>query len=139
MTPDSEAFIQQSLLPQTSTPAAAAAAASTALTAVVLRPPLSTAATTATSSAATKTTVISLTQTPHSKPGLVILLGNYYLHQNSVIATYTFILLFLSALLFCVSHSLSPCADSAPATGGNGKATGDAGSASHGDTQRTNT
>lgn len=72
MTPDSEAFIQQSLLPQPSTPAAAAA--STALTAVVLRPPLSTAATTATSTAATKTTVISLTQTPHSKPGLVILL-----------------------------------------------------------------
>ncbi|TKS77815.1 TFIID subunit 4 RNA polymerase II [Collichthys lucidus] len=76
MTPDSEAFIHQSLLPQTSTPAAAAAAAaaasSTALTAVVLRPPLSTAATTATSTAATKTTVISLTQTPHSKPGLIV-------------------------------------------------------------------
>ncbi|XP_030279454.1 transcription initiation factor TFIID subunit 4 isoform X2 [Sparus aurata] len=70
MTPDSEAFIQQSLLPQPSTPAAAAA--STALTAVVLRPPLSTAATTATSTAATKTTVISLTQTPHSKPGLIV-------------------------------------------------------------------
>ncbi|KAM9350758.1 transcription initiation factor TFIID subunit 4-like [Symphorus nematophorus] len=70
MTPDSEAFIQQSLLPQPSTPAAAAA--STALTAVVLRPPLSTAATMATSSAATKTTVISLTQTPHSKPGLIV-------------------------------------------------------------------
>ncbi|KAE8293680.1 Transcription initiation factor TFIID subunit 4 [Larimichthys crocea] len=71
MTPDSEAFIHQSLLPQTSTPAAAAAS-STALTAVVLRPPLSTAATTATSTAATKTTVISLTQTPHSKPGLIV-------------------------------------------------------------------
>ncbi|XP_070823957.1 transcription initiation factor TFIID subunit 4-like isoform X2 [Chaetodon trifascialis] len=69
MTPDSEAFIQQSLLPQTSTPAAAA---STALTAVVLRPSLSTAATTATSTAVTKTTVISLTQTPHSKPGLIV-------------------------------------------------------------------
>ncbi|XP_070695647.1 transcription initiation factor TFIID subunit 4-like isoform X2 [Pempheris klunzingeri] len=68
MTPDSEAFIQQSLLPQPSTQPAAAV--STALTAVVLRPPLSTAATTATSTAATKTTVISLTQTPHSKPGL---------------------------------------------------------------------
>uniref|UniRef100_A0A8C4GHA1 TATA-box binding protein associated factor 4 n=1 Tax=Dicentrarchus labrax TaxID=13489 RepID=A0A8C4GHA1_DICLA len=64
MTPDSEAFIQQSLLPQTNTPAAAAA--STALTAVVLRPPLSTASTTATSTAATKTTVISLTQAPHT-------------------------------------------------------------------------
>uniref|UniRef100_A0A3B4VKY2 TATA-box binding protein associated factor 4 n=1 Tax=Seriola dumerili TaxID=41447 RepID=A0A3B4VKY2_SERDU len=73
MTPDSEAFIQQSLLPQPSTqPAAAAAAASTALTAVVLRPPLSTATTTATSTAVTKTTVISLTQAPHSKPGLIV-------------------------------------------------------------------
>lgn len=71
MTPDSEAFIHQSLLPQPSTQPAATA--STALTAVVLRPPLSTAATTATSTAASKTTVISLTQTPHSKPGLVIL------------------------------------------------------------------
>ncbi|XP_040008663.1 transcription initiation factor TFIID subunit 4-like isoform X2 [Xiphias gladius] len=70
MTPDSEAFIQQSLLAQPSTKPAAAA--STALTAVVLRPPLSTAATTATSTAATKTTVISLTQTPHSKPGLIV-------------------------------------------------------------------
>lgn len=68
MTPDSEAFIQQSLLPQPSTQPAAAP---TALTAVVLRPPLSTAATTTTSTSATKTTVISLTQTPHSKPGLV--------------------------------------------------------------------
>ncbi|XP_062282492.1 transcription initiation factor TFIID subunit 4-like [Scomber scombrus] len=70
MTPDSEAFIHQSLLPQPSTQPAATA--STALTAVVLRPPLSTAATTATSTAATKTTVISLTQTPHSKPGLIV-------------------------------------------------------------------
>ncbi|XP_059189870.1 transcription initiation factor TFIID subunit 4-like [Centropristis striata] len=70
MTPDSEAFIQQSLLPQPSTQPAAAA--STALTAVMLRPPLSTANTTATSSAAPKTTVISLTQTPHSKPGLKV-------------------------------------------------------------------
>ncbi|KAG7519836.1 transcription initiation factor TFIID subunit 4 [Solea senegalensis] len=70
MTPDSEAFIQQSLLPQPST--RPAAAASTALTAVVLRPPLSTAATAATSTAATKTTVISLTQTPHSKSALIV-------------------------------------------------------------------
>ncbi|XP_018556623.1 transcription initiation factor TFIID subunit 4 [Lates calcarifer] len=70
MTPDSEAFIQQSLLPQPSTQPAATA--STALTAVVLRPPLSTAATTAASTAATKTTVISLTQTPHSKSGLIV-------------------------------------------------------------------
>lgn len=69
MTPDAEAFIQQSLLPQTSTPAATA---STALAAVVLRPPLSTAASTSTSAALTKTTVIGLTQTPHSKPTLVI-------------------------------------------------------------------
>ncbi|XP_054464949.1 transcription initiation factor TFIID subunit 4-like [Anoplopoma fimbria] len=69
MTPDSEAFIQQSLLPQ---PSAQAAAASKALTAVVLRPPLSTATATATSTAAAKTTVISLTQTPHSKPGLIV-------------------------------------------------------------------
>nr|XP_033485754.1 transcription initiation factor TFIID subunit 4-like [Epinephelus lanceolatus] len=68
MTPESEAFIQQSLLPSTQT----TAAASTALTAVVLRPPLSTATTAATSTAATKTTVISLTQTPHSKPGLLV-------------------------------------------------------------------
>uniref|UniRef100_UPI0037E7FB2E transcription initiation factor TFIID subunit 4-like isoform X2 n=1 Tax=Semicossyphus pulcher TaxID=241346 RepID=UPI0037E7FB2E len=69
MTPDSEAFIQQSLLPLPSTQPAAAAP--TALTAVVLRPPLSTASTPTTSTAATKTTVISLTQTPHSKPGLI--------------------------------------------------------------------
>uniref|UniRef100_A0AAQ6IRD6 TAFH domain-containing protein n=1 Tax=Anabas testudineus TaxID=64144 RepID=A0AAQ6IRD6_ANATE len=69
MTPDSEAFIQQSLLPQPSTQPAVAA--STALTAVVLRPPLSTATTVATSTAVTKATVISLTQTPHSKPGVV--------------------------------------------------------------------
>lgn len=72
LTPDPEAFIQQSLLPQPSTQPASSA--STALTAVVLRPPLSTAATTATSTATPKTTVISLTHTPHSKPGLVILL-----------------------------------------------------------------
>ncbi|CAG04080.1 unnamed protein product [Tetraodon nigroviridis] len=70
MTPDSEAFIQQSLLPQISTPAAAA---STALAAVVLRPPLSTAASSSsTSTALTKTTVISLPQTPHSKPTLLV-------------------------------------------------------------------
>eukprot|EP00066_Takifugu_rubripes_P027370 XP_011616636.1 PREDICTED: transcription initiation factor TFIID subunit 4 [Takifugu rubripes] len=73
MTPDSEAFIQQSLLPQTNTPAAAA---STALAAVVLRPPLSTAAptstSTSTSTALTKATVISLSQAPHSKPTLLV-------------------------------------------------------------------
>ncbi|XP_028437588.1 transcription initiation factor TFIID subunit 4 isoform X2 [Perca flavescens] len=66
MTPDPEAFIQQSLLPLPSTQSAAAV--STALTAVMLRPPLSTA----TSTAATKTTVISLPQAPHSKPGLIV-------------------------------------------------------------------
>uniref|UniRef100_A0A672J654 TATA-box binding protein associated factor 4 n=1 Tax=Salarias fasciatus TaxID=181472 RepID=A0A672J654_SALFA len=71
MTPDSEAFIQDSLQPQSST---LSAAASTALTAVVLRPPLSTTVSAATSTATTKATVISLTQTPHSKPSLVKLL-----------------------------------------------------------------
>ncbi|XP_020485211.2 transcription initiation factor TFIID subunit 4 [Labrus bergylta] len=70
LTPDSEAFIQQSLPPQPSSQPTTAA--STALTAVVLRPPLSTAATTTTSAAATKTTVINLTQTTHSKPGLIV-------------------------------------------------------------------
>ncbi|XP_068454527.1 transcription initiation factor TFIID subunit 4-like [Clinocottus analis] len=69
MTPDPEAFIQQSLLPL---PSNTAAAASTALTAVMLRPPISTAATTAAGAAATKTTVISVTQTPHSKPSLMV-------------------------------------------------------------------
>ncbi|XP_037539911.1 transcription initiation factor TFIID subunit 4 [Nematolebias whitei] len=68
MTPDTEAFIQQSLLPLPSTQPAAPA--SSALSAVVLRPPLSSAATTGT--ATTKTTVISLSQTPNSKPGLIV-------------------------------------------------------------------
>lgn len=109
MTPDSEAFIQQSLLPQPSTQPAAAA--STALTAVVLRPPLSTATTAATSTAVTKTTVISLTQTPQSKPGAVILLlmriitsfCDQHIHTNGNILFQ----LFLLVLLFCVSHWLS--------------------------------
>lgn len=70
MTPDIEAFIQESLQPQGSTQAAATA--SKTLTAVVLRPPLSTAANTVSSSAASKTTVISLSQTPLSKAGMVI-------------------------------------------------------------------
>ncbi|CAN9515373.1 unnamed protein product [Ophioblennius macclurei] len=69
MTPDSEAFIQDSLQPQ---PSAQSAAASTALTAVVLRPPLSTTVAAATSTATTKATVISLTQTPHNKPNLIV-------------------------------------------------------------------
>lgn len=67
MTTDSEAFIQQSLLRPPNT--ASTASTSTALTAVVLRPPLATAA--VTSTAATKPTVISLSQTPYSKPGLI--------------------------------------------------------------------
>uniref|UniRef100_G3PQM3 TATA-box binding protein associated factor 4 n=1 Tax=Gasterosteus aculeatus TaxID=69293 RepID=G3PQM3_GASAC len=74
MTPDSESFIQQSLLPQP------AAATSTALTAVVLRPPVSTASS---SPAATKTTVISLTQTPPSKPALVILCCGSASHSSA--------------------------------------------------------
>ncbi|KAM4609966.1 transcription initiation factor TFIID subunit 4-like [Polymixia lowei] len=68
MTPDPEAFIQQSMLPQPSPQPPATA--STALTAVVLRPTLSTATTTST--AGTKGPVISLSQTPHSKPGLMV-------------------------------------------------------------------
>ncbi|XP_056278320.1 transcription initiation factor TFIID subunit 4 isoform X3 [Pseudoliparis swirei] len=59
MTPDPEAFIQQSLLPLPST---TAAAASTALTAVMQRPPLA-----APAAAVPKTTVISVSQTPPSK------------------------------------------------------------------------
>lgn len=70
MTPDIEAFIQESLQPQGSTQAAATA--SKTLTAVVLRPPLSTAANTVSSTAASKTTVISLSQTPLSKAGLIV-------------------------------------------------------------------
>ncbi|KAM6924840.1 transcription initiation factor TFIID subunit 4-like [Xenentodon cancila] len=70
MTPDSDAFIQQSLLPSSS--AQPAAAASTALTAVVLRSPLSTAVSTATSTATSKATVITLTQTPHNKPAMIV-------------------------------------------------------------------
>ncbi|XP_010779105.1 transcription initiation factor TFIID subunit 4 isoform X1 [Notothenia coriiceps] len=67
LTPDCEAFIHQSLLPLPSNHPAAAS-----LAAVVLRPPLSTAPTMATSTAGANTTVISLTQTPHSKPALVV-------------------------------------------------------------------
>ncbi|XP_041859090.1 transcription initiation factor TFIID subunit 4-like [Melanotaenia boesemani] len=70
MTPDSEVFIQQSLLPLPSSQPAAAA--STALTAVVLRPPLSTTVSATTATATTKATVISLTPTPQSKPGLIV-------------------------------------------------------------------
>ncbi|XP_038137755.1 transcription initiation factor TFIID subunit 4-like [Cyprinodon tularosa] len=70
MTPDSEAFIQQSLLPQPSTQPTAAA--STALGAVVLRPPLPPTATAATGTAATKATVITLSHKANSKPGVVV-------------------------------------------------------------------
>ncbi|XP_068160410.1 transcription initiation factor TFIID subunit 4-like [Antennarius striatus] len=73
MTPDSEAFIQQSLQPPAG--AGAAAGASTTLKAVMLQPPLSTAAAaaaTATSITTTKATVISLSQLPHSKPGMIV-------------------------------------------------------------------
>ncbi|KAI4824119.1 hypothetical protein KUCAC02_012662 [Chaenocephalus aceratus] len=69
LTPDCEAFIHQSLLPL---PSNQPVAASTALAAVALRPPLSTAPTMATSTAGANTTVISLTQTPHSKPALMV-------------------------------------------------------------------
>uniref|UniRef100_A0A1A7WRY3 TAF4 RNA polymerase II, TATA box binding protein (TBP)-associated factor, 135kDa n=4 Tax=Iconisemion striatum TaxID=60296 RepID=A0A1A7WRY3_9TELE len=68
MTPDSEAFLQQSLLPLPSTQPAATT--SSTLSAVVLRPPLSSVSTTA--AATTKATVISLSQTPNSKPGLIV-------------------------------------------------------------------
>ncbi|KAM4738421.1 transcription initiation factor TFIID subunit 4-like [Anableps anableps] len=70
MTPDSEAFIQQSLLPQPSSQPAATASA--ALSAVVLRPPLSPSVTAATGTTTTKTTVITLSQKANSKPGLVV-------------------------------------------------------------------
>ncbi|XP_056130012.1 transcription initiation factor TFIID subunit 4 [Lampris incognitus] len=69
-TPDAAAFIQQSQLPQPSPQPAATA--STALTAVVLRPPLSTTTTSATSTSGNKAPIISVTQTPHSKPGLIV-------------------------------------------------------------------
>uniref|UniRef100_A0A1A8M558 TAF4 RNA polymerase II, TATA box binding protein (TBP)-associated factor, 135kDa n=1 Tax=Nothobranchius pienaari TaxID=704102 RepID=A0A1A8M558_9TELE len=67
MTPDSEAFLHQSLPPLPS--AQSTATTSSALSAVVLRPPLSSVSTT---TAATKSTVISLSQTPNSKPGLIV-------------------------------------------------------------------
>uniref|UniRef100_A0A3B3VA41 TATA-box binding protein associated factor 4 n=1 Tax=Poecilia latipinna TaxID=48699 RepID=A0A3B3VA41_9TELE len=70
MTPDPEAFIQQSLLPQPS--GQPAAATSPALGAVVLRPSLSPAVSAATGSTTTKATVITLSQKANSKPGLVI-------------------------------------------------------------------
>uniref|UniRef100_A0A3P9NPN4 TATA-box binding protein associated factor 4 n=1 Tax=Poecilia reticulata TaxID=8081 RepID=A0A3P9NPN4_POERE len=70
MTPDPEAFIQQSLLPQSS--GQSAAATSPALGAVVLRPSLSPAVSSATGSTTTKATVITLSQKANSKPGLVI-------------------------------------------------------------------
>uniref|UniRef100_A0A665VM79 TATA-box binding protein associated factor 4 n=1 Tax=Echeneis naucrates TaxID=173247 RepID=A0A665VM79_ECHNA len=68
MTPDSEAFIQQSLLIQPNIQPAVTA--STALTTVVLQPPHSSATMTVNNTVTTKTTVISLPPTLHSKPGL---------------------------------------------------------------------
>ncbi|KAK5604396.1 hypothetical protein CRENBAI_018156 [Crenichthys baileyi] len=68
MTPDSEAFIHQSLLPQPS--AQPAATPSAALSAVVLRPPLPTAATAPAGTARTTATVITLSQKANSKPGV---------------------------------------------------------------------
>ncbi|KAJ4933871.1 hypothetical protein JOQ06_006680 [Pogonophryne albipinna] len=82
LTPDCEAFIHQSLLPL---PSNQSAAASTALAAVVLRPPLSTAPTMATSTAGANTTVISLTQTPHSKPALTIVRPQVTLAQSPMV------------------------------------------------------
>lgn len=149
MTPDSEAFIQQSLLPQLSPQPAAAA--STALTAVVLRPPLSTTITTTTSPATTKTTVISLTQTPHSKPGLVMFLFFFAItcigiYWWTCMNKWTLLNICLSLLLSFVCFLLGfsflvffwMCTDSTPATGDHCEATGDAGSVCRGNTERTN-
>lgn len=150
MTPDSEAFIQQSLLPQLSPQPAAAA--STALTAVVLRPPLSTTITTTTSPATTKTTVISLTQTPHSKPGLVMVfffffaitcIGIYWWTcMNKWMLLNICLSLLLSFVCFLLGFSFLVffwmCTDSTPATGDHCEATGDAGSVCRGNTERTN-
>ncbi|XP_034067069.1 transcription initiation factor TFIID subunit 4-like isoform X2 [Gymnodraco acuticeps] len=82
LTPDCEAFIHQSLLPL---PSNQPATASTALAAVVLRPPLSTAPTMATSTAGANTTVISLTQTPHSKPALTIVRPQVTMAQSPMV------------------------------------------------------
>lgn len=150
MTPDSEAFIQQSLLPQLSPQPAAAA--STALTAVVLRPPLSTTITTTTSPATTKTTVISLTQTPHSKPGLVMFfffffaitcIGIYWWTcMNKWMLLNICLSLLLSFVCFLLGFSFLVffwmCTDSTPATGDHCEATSDAGSVCRGNTERTN-
>lgn len=150
MTPDSEAFIQQSLLPQLSPQPAAAA--STALTAVVLRPPLSTTITTTTSPATTKTTVISLTQTPHSKPGLVMFFGFFFaitcigIYWWTCMNKWMLLNICLSLLLSFVCFLLGfsflvffwMCTDSTPATGDHCEATGDAGSVCRGNTERTN-
>lgn len=151
MTPDSEAFIQQSLLPQLSPQPAAAA--STALTAVVLRPPLSTTITTTTSPATTKTTVISLTQTPHSKPGLVMFfffvffaitcIGIYWWTcMNKWMLLNICLSLLLSFVCFLLGFSFLVffwmCTDSTPATGDHCEATGDVGSVCRGNTERTN-
>ncbi|XP_041702601.1 transcription initiation factor TFIID subunit 4 [Coregonus clupeaformis] len=76
MTPDSTAFIQQSQLPQAS---AQPASSSTALTSVVLggtaaaqRPPLNSTTSPGAKGTLHQSPVISLAQTPHSKPGLMV-------------------------------------------------------------------
>lgn len=145
MTPDTEAFIQQSLLSQPNTQPAAAASA--ALTAVVLRPPLSTATTATTSTAVNKTTVISLTHTPHSKPGVVILLlVNYYLCQwwaysfkwKPYISASAILCLcyYLHIYVVLIGHCWM-CAGRTTATGDDGEATGHPGSISRSNIQRT--
>nr|XP_061835560.1 transcription initiation factor TFIID subunit 4-like isoform X1 [Nerophis lumbriciformis] len=72
LTPDADAFIQQSLQPRTS--AQPAAVASSALTTVVMRPPLSPTAaiSAATSTSANKTTIVTVSQPPYSKSGMIV-------------------------------------------------------------------
>ncbi|XP_061909851.1 transcription initiation factor TFIID subunit 4-like isoform X2 [Entelurus aequoreus] len=72
LTPDADAFIQQSLQPRTS--AQPAAVASSALTTVVMRPPLSPTAaiSAATSTPANKTPIVTVSQPPYSKHGMIV-------------------------------------------------------------------
>ncbi|XP_061760528.1 transcription initiation factor TFIID subunit 4-like isoform X2 [Nerophis ophidion] len=72
LTPDADAFIQQSLQPRTS--AQPSAVASSSLTTVVMRPPLSpkAAISAATSTSANKTTIVTVSQPPYSKPGMIV-------------------------------------------------------------------
>lgn len=136
MTPDIEAFIQESLQPQGSTQAAATA--SKTLTAVVLRPPLSTAANTVSTTSANKTTVISLSQTPLSKAGLVIFVMLFFDWGNkSLKVAVEPSLCACKVVFFKNSYSLCLDPDCASAPRNNDKATVDAGTAFNGDTQRT--